>query len=173
MAAERKLTNEHFTEARELILRGVTKTALCRHFGVAQETMERFLGRHNLKCNPKRYKAPNWIVAAMMNWGYSRAEMADALGLAIPTIAKRLAEVRSEIAGFNLQASTITLGQQLEAMMSPRVILEEPKKLFQVSIPQIGAKFAVQASSQEEALAYVKSIIKIEEVAPLRSAPTT
>ena len=168
MAAERKLTNEHFTEARELVQRGITKTALCEHFGVAQETMERFLGRHNLKCNPKRYKAPNWIVAAMMNWGYSRAEMADALGLAIPTIAKRLAEVRSEIAGFNLQASTITPGQRLDAIMTPRVMFDEPKRLFQVSIPQIGAKFAVMASNQEEALEYIRGIVKVEEVAPLQ-----
>ena len=176
MAPERKLGNEHFKDARELILSGATKTDLCEYFSVTYDTLAAFLKRHNLECNPTRYKCPSWLVAALLNWGYSRADLAQALGVSIPTAIKRSKEVISEIESFGyrtLPASPSRVeihAQRLAEIVTPKVVLEEPKRLFQVTIPQIEAKFAVMASNQEEALAYIKGIVKIEEVAPLRSA---
>ena len=190
--AERKLGNEHFKDARELILSGATKTDLCEYFNVARETIMSFLKRHNLECDPIKYKCPSWAVAAMLNWGYTRKDLAKAFGVSIPTAIKRAKEIEAEIEGFksyprmpvvqqpvppkmvHTPVAKETAASRLATMYEPNIVEVEPvKKLYQITIPQIGAKFAVQAASQEEALSYVKSIIKIEEVAPLRSAPTT
>ena len=174
MAPERKLGNEHFKDARELVISGATKTDLCDYFSVTYDTLVAFLKRHNLECNPTRYKCPSWFVAALLNWGYSRADLAKALGVSIPTAIKRSKEVISEIESFGYRTLPKSLSrvethaQRLAEIVAPKVVLEEPKRLFQVTIPQIGAKFAVMASTQEEALGYIRGIVKVEEVAPLQ-----